>query len=272
MQTRTMKTGIMTAVSALALMMAAPAMADDKNNKDVPEVQEVTKEDVKETWGETKENVKVAVDDTSDMMERFAADVKALFSDGQEGQIGINHKRTAAVLLDKNIEDAGGKNLGRIEDIIIDGNGDARRIVFEKGGILGLGGDKMVIAYDDVMKHSEYGDVLTPVSPEELDKLATKYNEAEIMEPGFTTVSRILEGKVIGPDGKTLGKVANATLRDADVTHLLVVFDATLGFGGDEIAMDYDKLGTRTRNGVQDFILNDAQTEAFAKYKSTSIN
>lgn len=272
MKTRTMKTGIMTAVSALALMMAAPATADEKNNKDVPQVEEVTKEDVKKTWGETKKNVKAAADDTSDMMEEFAQDVKALFSSGEEGQIGINHKRTVAALLDRNIEDAGGETLGRIKDVIIDGNGDARRIVFEKGGILGLGGDKMVIGYDDVMKRSDYGDVLTPISPEELGKLATNYNEDEIMEPGFTTARRILDGKVIGPDGRAMGEVANATLRDGDVTHLLVVFDATLGIGGDEIAMDYDKLGTRTRDGVQDFILNDAQAEAFSRYKSTGMN
>lgn len=234
-----------------------------------------------------------ALDKTGDALSRAAArteeavenaysDVKAYFSDEDDlevtSSINIAQSNTAQALLGTGVQNAEGKTIGKIHDVIVDAEGDAEMVVIEDNGMLGLGTKLAAFDYDVIEGFNKDRDVVVKLTEQSI-KSAVPFDyevsadadaKTTTIPQGNYSLSKILDADVVAPDGKKVADVETVSFDEDDIDYIVVAFDQILGMGGNKAALNMEALNLVEKDGKYAFQLSSQQTAQFENYKSAN--
>lgn len=273
-----MNTRFLTAVSAIALLAAAtPAYADPSPATEARAEASTT--------GNIVPDGEKAIDNAKEDIKDAYEDIKARFidetDDGKFEEVTYRSNTTANGIIGKDIVNTNGDHVAKIEDVILDAEGNAALVIVADGGVLGLGEKLAAFDYSAVATRNEEGDVIAPISEETLKQAAAFTYDREKAAEKVKTVStdgysvkHILDGNLMGPDDKKVASVDNVTFRNGRSAQLLVGFDKVLGLGGQQASIDFSSLTPVRKDTTDDvdFKLSAAQAAQFESFKKTSTN
>jgi sporulation protein YlmC with PRC-barrel domain len=282
-----MKTKLLIAASALALIAAAPAIAAD--NKVEVKTETTTnpsmKEDVKRAWEDTKDAASNAADKTSEAASNAYDNIKATFIDEDKtasDTVTIDSRKTAQGMIGQPVRNTAGEKIATVKDIILDSNGKATLVVLADGGFMGIGTKLAAFDYDLVSQRQKDGDVIMPISEETLDKVAPFSYDAKDAEKDAKTriipqngisVAELLEGQVLNQKKENVAEIDNISLSNGEASQVIIAFDQTLGLGGKKAAVGYDNIQVvREKNDKVNIQLSDKQAANFENFKKTATN
>ena len=285
-----LKIRILAGASVLTLALAVPALAQtaqDQNNVQNGTVEQttnnrgpvITKDEIKQGWENTKESVKETTANVSNAVERKYEEAKAVILDEDHDGTSFDHTtyntaNTAKNLIGRDVQDANGKTVAEIHDIIIDNDGDASVIVLSDGGFFGIGGKMVALDYDKVVTSSDTAETLKPVS-EAMIRDVTEFSyepasgKVRIVPADGISLRDALDGDLVDPQNNKLATVRDIVIQDGDAESLIVSFDKTLGLGGDEAALELDDATPLRADGKVNFQLSQKQAATFENYKAS---
>lgn len=274
-----MKTQILATVSAIAILASGPALAENnaktKANVDASAESNTTnslQQDAKEAWQNIKE-------DTAEAYEN----VKATFIGEESGSatrsVVIDSRHTATGMIGKAVYNGRQERIGTVEDIIVSADGNANMIVIADGEFPGFEGKLVAFDYSIISRQDANGDVIAPLSEENLDRAAEFSYEAadagdnvRVIPNNGYSVARLLDGQLVNPQGESVAEIDNISFKNGQASELIVGFDKILGLGGKNAALDY-KAAQLVRNGDElDFRLSTNHAAQFEVYKETAAN
>jgi sporulation protein YlmC with PRC-barrel domain len=276
-----MKKTLLVAVSALALMATSPmAFAQDQAAQASAETNTVTKAEVKQNWEKTKTSVSNTADKVSDATKKAYENVKAslITEDEDVRPFEFNTRIAASGMIGQPVYNHNNERVAQINDIILDANGNAATVVLSDAGFFKMG---KLVAFDYglVSQRSKDGDVIMPLTEETIDKAknfeyGAKEADADTLVPAADSVSvaKLLDGELLDTNRKKVAKIDNITFRDGKADELIVVFDQTLGMGGEKAALEYEDLTLVRDGGDYDVQLSTKQSVRFDSYKKTVTN
>lgn len=281
---------ILMGASFLALLAAFPAFAEtDANAK--AEVSTSTKventldragETVKEKAMKAGEAIERQTDKAAAATQDAYGEVKAYFSDDDDvktmASVNLGARLTADELIGTDVESTAGKKLGKIEDVLVDGEGDAETVVINDGGVMGLGGKLVAFDYDVIEGFNGDKDVVVKASEKAIEQAKRFEYEApsepdakiSVMPATQFSVKELMDSKVVDAEGKAVATVETIAFEGDDADYLVVTFDKILGMGGDKAALDFEALDLVNNEGKYTFKLNSQQTAQFEAQKATT--
>lgn len=272
---------ILMSASVLALLVALPAFAETK----VEAGATVKTEDsigtkVEKQLDKAGNAIEKAADKTEKAAKNTYGDVKAYFTNDKDikatSTVAVSENHTAKALLGTDVQGADGKSIGKIHDIIVDGDGEAELVIIEDGGVLGLGSKLAAFDYDVIKGFNRDNDVAVKLTEANLKAAkAFDYEASADAKAGAKTtlganqfsVEKIIDAEVIGPDNKKIADVDTVAFDGDEAEFLLVSFDKIIGMGGEKAALDFDALELVNQDGKYKFKLNSQQTAQFENYK-----
>lgn len=288
-----MKKTLLTAVSALAILGAAPAYAEMTANSTKDSYKPGSEEaashstgsfskDAKRAWKNTKEDVSNAADKVSNTAKDAYEDLKQSLNDdnstGEFDTINVDARVTVAGMIGEPVYNTDGERVAKVRDIILDRNGQAMMVILADGDFTGLG--KLVaFDYDIITTRSADGDVIASLTEETIDSAVNfSYDrsayggDVNVIPSNGYSVSELLDGEVVNPQGETLAEVENVVLRNGAADQVIVSFGQTLGLGGKQAALSYAD-GDLTRNGDSiDMRLSVNEATQFEQFRKTALN
>lgn len=286
----------LTAVSAIAVMAAMPALADTdvkagakaevaaEPGSDAAAAQSTgsVKQDVENAWEDIKSDTSKAYNKAKDETAEAYQDIKAaLINDDAKimdvTDVTINSSTTAAGMIGQPIFN-GEERVGKVKDIIVDRDGKAMMVVVADGDFFGMG-KLAAFDYSSVMKVNAAGDVMTPLTEKTIEQAAEfsydreKYSDTvRVIPSNGYSVAKLLEGQLVDTKGETLGQMDDVQFRDGSAAHLIIGFDRVLGLGGEKAALSYDTASIVADGQDYDFQLSAEKSVQFESYKKTATN
>ena len=281
---------ILMGASFLALLAAFPALAETNAKVESETSTSVKVENTLDRAGEAVKEKAVKAGEVIDRQTNKAAaatkeaygDMKAYFSDDKDikamSSVNVAARLTADELIGTSVEDTSGKNLGKIEDILVDAEGDAETVIINDGGIMGLGGKLVALDYDIIEGFTGDKDVVIKASEKSIKEAKRFEYEApttpdvkiSVMPAGQFSVKKLLDAKIVDAQGKAVANVDTIAFEGDDADYLVVTFDKILGMGGDKAALDFEALDLVNNDGKYTFKLNSQQTAQFEAQKAAT--
>ncbi len=283
-----MKTLLLSAVSAMAIMVAVPAYAMDakaeaKTEARIEAQKNVAGDDrtLEKGYENTKAAVSDAAEDLSDATENAYEDMKAVFIDNDEttemSTVEINTRQTATGMIGANVYNGEGESIAKISDIILDQSGNASMVVVADGEIFGLG-KKVAFDYSIITTQTDDGDVIAPLTEKVIDQAAAfsydmkdKSDDIRVMPANGYSVAALLDSQLIGEKNEVVAEIDNITLVNGKAENLIVGFNEILGMGGEKAALPFSdaKLVKDAKDETAyDFKLGASQAAQFEAYKA----
>ena len=255
---------ILMGVSVLAMLTAFPALAETKANSEA-----TTGAKVEAKLDQAGESIERTADKAVAKTKETYADVKAYFNDDKDDEVSlnINSRITAEELLGKTVEDASGKNLGEIKDILISNDGDAETVIISDSA-LGLGGKHAAFDYDVIEGFNKNDNARVRLTEKQI-AAAKKFDTDAPLPKGELSVAKILDSKVYDASGKAVADVDTVAFEDDDADYIVVTFNQILGMGGDKAALNIDALDVTPKDGEYAFTLTQKQSAQFEAEKET---
>lgn len=274
----------LTAVSAIAIMAAGPALADTEVKAGMNADASVTPgsaEAAAQSTGDVSKDVEKAWEDIKDDTSKAYKDIKASLLDEDSknlnvSPITINTSTTAAGMIGQPVVN-GEERVGKIKDIILDNTGKATMVIVADGDFFGTG-KLAAFDYSTVMNVNAEGDVIAPLNEASIDQAAEFSYEPSSDESvrvmpgnGFST-SALLDGQLTNSQGKTLGQVDDIRFESGTASHLIIGFNQVLGLGGKNAAIAYNSADIVKDGNGYDFRLTAAKSAQFENYKENATN
>ncbi|MCK6419183.1 MAG: PRC-barrel domain-containing protein [Alphaproteobacteria bacterium] len=266
-----MKCQFLAAASALALLLAAPALAADNSGQNM-----------RDNWNDTKKSVSDAADDVSRESQETYQDIRAaLIDDNAETKIEditINRLQTVDGMLGSNITNANGETIGKVHDIILDNSGRATMVIVADGDFFGMG-KKAAFDYSVITRRNQDGDVIAPLTEEMIDRAVefsyednASGDNVRLMPRDAYSADELLDGQLVRPNGDTVAEIDNIFLRGGRAHQLIVGFDKMLGMGGKKAALGFSDAKIIKDGEGYDFQLTENQAAQFDAYKRMADN
>lgn len=258
-----MKTKLLAAASAIALLIGTPALAADDSMQD--------------GWNDTKKSASDMGDDISRGARKTYNDIHAALIDADPNTkietLTINENQTVGGLLGKNITNAKGETIGKVHDIILDQNGNANMVIVADGDFFGMG-KKAAFDYSIVTKREKSGDVIAPLTEEMIDQAVefsydnnANGDNLRMMPRDAYSANELLGGQLVRPNGESIADIDNITLESGRAHQLVVGFDKVIGMGGKKAVLGFRDAKIIKDGDEYDFQLSDAQAAQFDSYK-----
>ncbi len=289
-----MKTPFLTAVSALAILVTAPAMAADlglktqtdmsvERTKNQNDIESVTESELKQGWSNTKDAVSGAADSVSEATGNLVDDIKATFIDedgiANADKVIIKPRQTASYLINQPLLNSKGEKIATVEDVILDANGKAMLVVVNDGGVFGLGSKNAAFNYDVLAYQNAEGDVIAPLTEDQIEAAASFSYEAEdggenvrVIPANGYSVASLMNADVLNNKGETVATIEDITLEGGQAKRLLIGFDKTLGLGGEKAVLNFNSLNMVRDGDDLNFKMSAKQSVEFDAYKKAVMN
>lgn len=267
-----MKNTFMIAVSAMALTMAAPAMAENydssNNNNDTPRVETTTEAEIEAGWEDTKDAVSSAASNVSEATREAVAETKAWFDTDTDidAYVETNNRLTSNKLMGKDLVNAEGDKIATLENLVVDGNGAIQGAVLSYGGIVGIGEREVMVDYGMIGSMNADGEYTTSMSKASLDSYAGF--EEDNLATGMFLASELADSDIVSPNSdEEIAEVENIVIENGMATKLVVsYFDgivpekAMIDFTDADIVVDSDNEASFELSSAE-----AAQLKAFIK-------
>ncbi len=260
---------VLLGASILAIMAAFPALAETQV-KAGAEVSTGAK--IENTLEKAGAKIESAADTAADKTKEAYQDVKAYFTNDDDikavSSINVDAALTADELIGTTIQNPKGEEIGKIEDIIVNADGDATAVVVNDGGILGLGGKMAAFDYDIMQGFTASDNMMVKLNESSIKN--AKAFDADAMAAGSFSVKKLSDAKIVDANGKAVADVDTIAFDGDDADYVVAHFNDILGMGGDKVAMDFDALTLTNTNGKYTFKLNAEQTAQFRSEKEAT--
>lgn len=278
------KSNLMMAASIVALMAAAPAMAQSYTSTDtsspaVSTTQKATTK-VKSSWNHSKEAVSNTMTNTKTAMSSHDVVKAALLPENPgaaASPISIDKRMTAAGMIGKPVYNQKNERVATVEDVIVDAQGQANMIVVKDSSFLGLGGKLAAFNYDSVIDRKKDGDVVMPITQKTIDNVAEfSYKPSDkpttkVLPENGVSLKKLMDGNLIDPNGKKVAAIDNITLRNGKVNLIIASYNRFLGMGGDKVALDFQPGElVRDRHNNVDLKLTGDQVRDFQTFRKNN--
>lgn len=278
----TKNTLILASVSISTLMSGGMAFAETSRTIDQDNAPHYSKEEAQQGLKDAGNAIEKTAKDMSNATKEALRDIKDKAVTPSKESLSISaandNQTNANALIGKNVYDQQGQEIAEVKDIILDKSGDATMVVLSGGGWLGVG-KLAAFDYDIVEKTNENGDIIAPLTMESIEKAAPFSYEsspgdhsAKMLPYNGYSVSELLEGDLMDPNGKIVAEVDNISFRDGRADTLTVGFNRTFGMGGKTTTMDFKELDIVNKDGKAHFKLNRHQAMLFGAYKEIALN
>ncbi len=261
---------ILTLAAATMLVSSAmPALAADvmptNHNTEKPSAAQL-KADAKEAWGDLKQATHEA-----------AREIEAMFLDEDESvppkDMTYKSASSASGLIGTYVNGFNGKKVGKLADIIVDGDGKATHVIVADNDLPGFEGKLVAVPYANVFQSTATGDITAPLSEKsiavarEFSYTPSKAKNVVILPSGHYSVAAILNGDVLDSAGKKVGAVDDLFFSGGKADTLIIGFDKTLGMGGKDVAAYVGPTSFAPESAKDvDVKLSAKQSATFAKY------
>ena len=261
----------LSAVSVLGLLTGSPAMADTTNSGNSFE----------EGWESTKEAAQNAGEVIENTAGEAYAEINAFFFEDQNERrstVIINQPQTAAGVIGSPVYSNDGERVAKVEDIILNKEGEAMLVVLADGDFTGFG-KRVAFDYDIITKTSSNGDIVVPLTEEGISQ-ATPFSyesgrgaekNTRSIPDNAISINELLDAQLVSHQGEHLGEVDNLTLRDGRATHLVLTYGGLLGLGEHQVAIDFDAADIKRNGEEYDFQVNAQKAAKFDAFKETSM-
>ncbi len=281
----------LTAVSAIAIMAATPAMAEMKVKAGAEATAQpgstaaaeqstgnVT-DDAKNAWKDIKEDTSNAYEKAKENTSEAYNDIKAtVVGENANEDIVISSNTTATGMIGKPVHNANGESIGKVTDIILDQNGKASMVVVADGEFIGMG-KKAAFDYNTIANINADGDVIMPLTEAMIENAAEfSYDAADagdgvsVMSSNGYSVAKLLDGQVVNQNKNVVGEIDNISFVNGSASQLIVGFDKILGLGGKKASLNFSSATMIKDGDGYDFQLSAAQSKQFENYKNTATN
>ncbi|MFA5593534.1 MAG: PRC-barrel domain-containing protein [Micavibrio sp.] len=258
---------ILMGASVLAVMAAMPAMAETNMKAKADEAG--TK--IENTLAEAGQAIENTADKAAAKTKEAYRDVQAYFSDDDDIKsvktLNMASALTSDQLLGASIENPQGETIGKIDDILVDSDGDAERVIVNDNGFLGLGGKRASFDFDIIEGITGNENIVVRLNEKSIDN-ARAY-DPDAMPAGLYSVNKIKGAKLLDAQGKAIADVDTVVFDGDDADYIIVSFNKILGIGGDKAALDFDALNLVNNGGKYSFKLNAQQTAEFQTRKDS---
>lgn len=263
---------ILLGASLIAVMAAFPALAETEAKAGAEASTGVKIENTLEKAGH---EIEKAADTAATKTKGAYNDVKAYFTNDNDikavSSFNVDTALTADKLIGTSIQNPKGEKIGKIEDIIVNADGDATAVVVNDGGVLGLGGKMAAFDYDILEGFTANENVMVKLSEDSI-KNAQAY-DPDAMAAGSFSTKKLADAKIVDANGKAVADVETIAFDGDDADYVVAKFNDILGMGGDKVAMDFDALTLTNASGKYTFKLNAQQSAQFeAKKGATKAN
>lgn len=222
---------------------------------------------------------KAAADVKHDIKEA-AKEIKAFFLSEDEKvkpeMVSYAGLSSASGIIGAEVDNTANLRVGRMEDLIIDGQGNIKSVIVADNDIPGMKGKLVMLPYERVSRQDKTGDIITPLT-EEVIKEAKAFtydptgDAAEThLAKGQYSVKWILDGSVVDKNGANLGAVDDLYLKGGKVDSVIIGFDKIVGLGGEDVAVSYAPTTLSPQGDRTDVVLTTKQATAFNTYKATA--
>ncbi len=248
---------LMMAVSAFALMMAAPAMAEmnSHNNQDKPYVEttteaeveanwEATKDAASEAWEDTKDTVSDAANAVSNSVANTANEAQAMLDTHTDidAYVESDARATADDIIGKDIYQ-GEDKVAEISDVIINADGRISGVVVEYGGLMGVGERDVLVDVSTLTKtNNGYSTAMTEA---QFDEQASFDDDAPMN--GAYQLSELIDSEIVNPSMEEVAEVDDIVLENGVATKLILSYRdgvtsnrAMIDFSDADIVLDKD--------------------------------
>ncbi|MAH05817.1 MAG: hypothetical protein CL561_09685 [Alphaproteobacteria bacterium] len=281
---------LLTAVSALAVAISTPGLAETQNRTEANVVSEANisanestgsvKKDVKNAWKQTKEDVSNAAEKVSDSVEETYKDAKQAFVDddttAELEEITVSERMTAQGIIGRTVYNTNGDRVAKVRDIIVDQNGHATMVILGDGDFTGLG--KLVaFDYDLIMTRQADGDVVASITETTIDQAASfSYDDnntskaTRVIPNNGYSLAKMLDAELVSATGDKLADVENVLMRDGAADQLIISYNEFLGMGGNKLALPFKEAELNETQGEVEFQLSAAETAQFRMHTKAS--
>lgn len=279
-----MRKTILSAVSVIAIMGAAPAFAANAevDSNTAAKIQQdnavVTEKEMKEGWEDTKDAVSETADDVSAAAKDMYEDVRSAFvtdENAADATTRINMRRVATNVIGASVYNTDGEAIAKVHDVILDSNGQTSMIILADGEIFGMGKQ---VAFDHAVIAGETaeGDLIAPLTEKVIAEAAPFSYEPDVDDEkvrvipanGYS-VNKLMDAQIVNPEGRVLADVDNIVFTQGQASNMIVSFNKTLGMGGNSALMSLNdaELMKNSENGNYTFELNAEKSAQFESYK-----
>jgi len=290
-----MKKLLLTAVSATALLTAGGAIAAGERTQNQSDTPTVTTEDVKKGWentkdavsetaSEAKENVSEAAHDAKEATKEAYSDLKDALSEEQKQaasnvdttDVQIPAESLASHMIGQTVTNTMNERVGKVNDIILDKDGNAELAIIGDGDFFGIG-KEVAVDYEMVAKTDEYG-VVVPLTEEAIERavefsyVATDAPNVQVMPMDAISVDQALNGKIVDPQGKPLASIDDIIIENGDAEQFVIAYNETLGMGGQQAALSFDDVKAMHKDGKTHFSLDAKKSAMFRNFAKTANN
>ncbi len=190
------------------------------------------------------------------------------------GVIKINERSLATDLIGKVVYNKADERIAKVSDVILNREGAPIMVILADGDFTGLG-KTVAFEFSVLSEINEDGNVIADISEENIDQAAAFSYDREdysdtvkvIPSNGFS-VAELLEGNIIDQAGEVIASVEDVSLSgNGEGDQIIVSFNQTLGFGGDEVALNYNDLKVVRHEEDLNFQMTAEQAATFKTYK-----
>ncbi len=274
-----MSNKILMGASFLAMLAAFPAFAAETKAEAQIKAESTgakIERNMQEAGATIEEKAKQAgnaIEEKSDEAGRAVkekySEMKAYFTDDDDVKavtsVNVMNRLTADKIIGAKVLDPQGKEIGDVNDILVDAEGDAERVIINDGGVLGLGGKLASFDYDVIEGVNADADIVVKLTEASV-KGAQSFDDKAIPAELYS-VKKIIGSKVVDAEGKAVAKVDTVAFDEDDADYLIVTSDSILGMGGERSALDFEALDLSKVQDKYTFKLNTQQTAQFEAKK-----
>lgn len=274
-----MSNKILMGASFLAMLAAFPAFAAEtkteaqikaettgaKIERNMEEAGATIEEKAKQAGNAIEEKT----EDAGRAVKEKYSEMKAYFTDDKDVKavtsVNVMNRLTADKIIGAKVLDPQGKDIGDVNDILVDAEGDAERVIINDGGVLGLGGKLASFDYDVIEGATADADIVVKLTDASV-KRAQSFDDKAIPAELYS-VKKIIGSKVVDAEGKAVAKVDTVAFDEDDADYLIVTSNSILGMGGERSALDFEALDLSKVQDKYTFKLNTQQTAQFEAHK-----
>ena len=259
-----------TALGAAVILPANVTLAEDKTNDNIVEL---TQQQIQQGWKVTKKAAADLAQETEELGEGALAEIRQAFIDREQAVqsasvLSYNPAYTANGIINSAIENSKSNNIGTVEDIVVSDTGFAKYLIVSEGDIWSDNDRKVAVNFDKFIETLPTGEVSLVLTKDMMEDSAT-YDPQ--IHTGISLVN-ILDGEIIGANGRTLAGIEDVVLGSGYATHIVAKFDQILDLGGEPVALSFQNRKLAIQNGETDIVLSPAQTASLRAYMIAESN
>lgn len=233
---------------------------------------ELTNEQIKKGWKTTKQVAVDLTEDAAELAEGTETQIRKLFT-GPESAVTqatflTFHKNLGAASMIGNELKNNEEQVGSIRDIHVNESGEVLHLIVDDGSAWSMGDKTVAIDYDRVSSMDESGDIYAAIT-EGVIKNTAAYDP---QDHDHISLAKLLDGEVIGDDGRTLASVENVVIQNGTATHIIVTFNDIFEMGGEELALDFGNRILAAQESETDVVLSAPQTLAVKSFIAQTNN